>query len=299
MGDEHRVNRVFDAVVASSSRASLSNASSNDRVTPASSSAAAGFGGGFLPEDGDDSGAGGGGFLPEDNNEGGFMPVDAEDEDKGLRMPLSRVSRALKQLAIPQKAEVRQVFEDAASSDEEAGEKTVSRERFVQICSVLMPQSSDDEDSQEDEEEDDGSPEGSVDEYRDDEESARPSTSAPKRATRNRTRKDPSLLVEPAKLSGDEEDEDSDGSQVSSSKRKTSATTTTKKKRKRKDDLDLDKQGMRQAFDLFFSAGLGKRPTSTDGKTIGLGELRNVAAVLKEKLTDDEVRSPYLDERVD
>ncbi|KAL8280688.1 hypothetical protein RQP46_007011 [Phenoliferia psychrophenolica] len=275
--------------------------------------------GGFLLDDTDTT-AGAGGFILDDSEPaGGFLAdpsfdfnapfppplppfsfddLSVPDAEPAARIRLKSIPDALAALHLPSDShDLLALFADAASDDEE-GVPSVSRARFVEACSALLG-----EDSEEAEKED--SDEEESDAYVEDVSHRR---TAPRRATRA----NPLPLVAPLDkgkgraIEIDDDDDDDEPLVISSSdeesaadsddelapaakgKGKGKATKGKGKAVKVAAPRKLTEEELKEAedsYELFFegSAKAGQRQ-----RTIGLGELKNVAALLNEKLSDED-----------
>ncbi|GAA5899788.1 uncharacterized protein JCM6883_005988 [Sporobolomyces salmoneus] len=314
-----------------------------------------GGGGGFFPEEQPfanfsagapnalPSGSGGGGFFPsttltdgydpqpfDPTVSGGFLPQLPDVDFGGIdsltlptpprptRIPLSRVSRALRDLGVPRgsEREVLEMFEEVASDDENAeGGKSVRRERFIEALEVLL-----------DEQEEEGGSEGG-DEYNNEdgengegeEEGAR-SPPSRRRSTRNTRRSTRANLIQDseeeeeeaadqelketdfAEFSSEseesadpssEDDGDLDNTKSGKAKARKGNTSTKGKSKKLKYDphskISKDKiAAASDTFDLFFESS-PQLSLPQDARKIGLAELQRACRVLKEKFTEDDL----------
>lgn len=272
---------------------------------------------------------GGGGFLPEPpaqflppSSSSMTLPTPPPPS----RIPLSSIPTALRALNLHRiglaGSDLMQLFDEVASEDDEVeGGKSVRRERFREACEVLMGDDTDDEEEGEeyrDEEEEEGASRRRLRRAGDPKSAAAaPATDdddAPRlrrQPARRSTRANP--LPEDEDVSAkdfgaaldalpddsesslsdaatDSEDEDVVGS---AQKKKGKASANRKGKRARRGNPDAitaeDVAAAQDTFDLFFDDSpqsvLPKRE-----RAIGLMELQRACRVLKEKMTDGDVR---------
>ncbi|GAA5981684.1 hypothetical protein JCM5350_000454 [Sporobolomyces pararoseus] len=295
--------------------------SSNDPSTSLAPS-----GGGFFPStsgfdaynpgQGLDSTLGSGGFLPQLPNLdfGGLDSLALPTPPRPARIPLSRVTGALRNLGVPRgsEREVMEMFEEVASEDENAeGGKSVRRERFIEALEVLLDDK--EEDVEEEEEQ-----EGDEEEYNDGEDRDRspPNRRRSTRTTRRSTRANPvddpldeeevpNELKETdfAELSSESEDsaepstedeEDGNGKGKTPKTRKAKSSTKGKSKSKKakydpRSKISKDKiAAATDSFDLFFEGSAQLSLPQKDRK-IGLAELQRACRVLKERFTDEDL----------
>ncbi|KAK4698487.1 hypothetical protein P7C70_g7788, partial [Phenoliferia sp. Uapishka_3] len=300
-----------------------------------------GEGGGFLVEEEeepfrlDDSEPQAGGFILDDTepSAGGFILDDATFDESLLeplppfqfddsapappqiaptatRIPLKSIPEALISLNLPSDShDLLSLFADVASDDEE-GVLSVSRERFVEACNVLLGSDTEGEQigSEEEEEEEEKEESGESDAYVEEDAPMRriPTRSRATRANPGPTSLDKgkgkAIVVGELVLSSSEEesavDSDNEGGGTSgrSSKSKAKKGTTPKGKGKGKGKGKKERKGRvlneeelkeaEDSYELFFE---GSSRAGKKGRSIGLGELKNVAALLNEKLSDEDL----------
>lgn len=301
-----------------------------------------------MPEESE--GGGGGGFMDEEleaqglqnvnemEGAGGFLTSDQDDSTTRptfsrispppptgglLRIPLRNIPTALAALDLPPNQQVLSLFKEVASDDEE-GELTVSKERFVQVLGVLMG-GDDDSDSEaavqeaaeeEEEEQEELSELTSSDddeeeeEYREEVKISRGRKGATRRITRaSGGVGDGTDAIEEGALSDNNSQDSSSGMDVegtaplsSKAKGKSIASTTkrrdvksrkiTKAEQKKLDRTravtDREIEQAISTFSLFFEGGnppAGKK----DNRKIGLKELRRACDLIKEDIDEDDV----------
>ncbi|KAM0752146.1 hypothetical protein T439DRAFT_379256 [Meredithblackwellia eburnea MCA 4105] len=277
--------------------------------------------GGFIPEESETQP---GGFIHDDEGGGGGFFLDTTDYSANLidptafgigfgasadlpqlqqptppnRILLKDIPRALDALNLPSDShELLQLFADAASDDED-GEATVSRERFTEACAALMVSDDEGHDEVQDEEDEEEKEDNSSDSDVYIQEAA-PRRNAPRRSTRsnpNPEGSDSTKLEEIVIESSSEESaEDSDEAEALRSRKGKGKPRETKKDKKGKGrarDRVLTQEELKEAedtFELFFEGSLQKSKPGGRPRTIGLGELKNAAAFLNEKLSDEEL----------
>jgi hypothetical protein len=242
-----------------------------------------GAGGGFLPEDGggflSPDVEAGGGFLPDDA--GGFVPEPGQAEsldDAGPppdSIPLNSIPALLDSLEIPADEDILAIFEDATDDDGQ-----VSRQHFLKVAAILVLANEnqgddgglsvdDDEAEVVDQEEEDWT--------RSAEESDEAVATSTTRQTRAQARRNPRDKGKAVALPSDEGEDDE-------------ALVRGTKGRPRK----MTPQRKAQALATFELFGPQPVPGKGNDKIITLEQLRNVARLLNEKLSDQEV-CPSLD----
>ena len=217
------------------------------------------------------------------------------------RIPLKSIPEALAALNLPSDShDLLAMFADAASDDED-GLPSVARARFVEACSALLGSDSEDEvDEPEDEEEEPKSDSGEdSDVYIEDEP---PRKTAPRRATRanpnppvdkgkGRAIEEVVILSssEDSAVASDDELPASRGKAKAPAKGKGGKGKTPTRTRRARQMTQEELKEAEDSYDLFFE---GSARAGKPQRTIGLGELKNVAALLNEKLLDEEVSRP-------
>lgn len=290
-----------------------------------------GAGGGFVPDDGDGGFLSGGGFLPELSPPaggffaeagGGFIPDfplpdlshlpdlspfennNNNDAPPPDHIPLQSIPRALTALNLPAAShDLLSLFRDIAFQDE-AGVDYVTRERFVEACTVLL--AGDDDDDNDDSEEERGGSPSSEDEG----EAYVQEGRARRGGTRRSTRANPvhddkddgrpgAMDLDLDALPSDEEsasDSDVEILESSSSRKKGKgkavngkgkASTRGKKKDRERVLSKAELQEAEDTFELFFEGSL--QTGSLRKKTIGLADLERVTRLLNEKMSEEEV----------
>ena len=239
----------------------------------------------------------GGGFFPEPSTDGGFVPdtgggflMDTSERDSPppSRIPLHAIPTALQALSLPSSHDLLTLFADAASDDDE-GILSVPREKFVEACAVLLGERIlGEEEEGFGQEESSGSGDDSEEEY--------VAEVRGRTGGRRSTRANPGEEVERIVLASSESEAQESGDGGGKGKGVAVAKGRKGKQGPRKKDRDrvLSKDELREAgdtFDLFFEGSSRWDGRRREERTIGLGELKNVAGLLNEKLADEEVRS--------
>jgi hypothetical protein len=296
------------------------------------------MGGGFmLEEDEGDNAAGGfivdspgqgggeGGFLPESS------PLDAESDAAGSPqhplpnlLPLSSLSRAFDALpTLPRSARypLMEAFGIVAETNED-GVKCISRDKFIEACSVIIREEYDDDQENDDaeaerDEDENGDVESQEGEEEWEDEEMRGKVSRRQRgATNIRTTRSnaastsTAMVIDP--LIGEEIDDDEAEASSNSDSRPTAGSKTSAKSKSKAPVVIFKSKGKGKAkekvgkknrvltaeevieaeetFDLFFEGSIQRELGITD-REITMEELRRVSRLLEEKNSEEEVSS--------
>ena len=220
------------------------------------------------------------------------------------RIRLSVIPSALDELDLPCDLDIIATFEQAAESDDDEDEEmgvrgdgpakeSITRERFLQVCAALMGDSEDEAEEQPEEPRRRRQRPGKekADEYdegdSDSEEVAEPGSKRLTRAARKSMKgKQAALPDGDEELSNVEEDEET----VTAA---TTASATKAKKASKKKSLAservLNPEQLQVVSDMFANFFENKPAQGTDSGSLGLAEVRYVATLLGENLTDGDV----------
>lgn len=253
--------------------------------------------------------AGGGGFMPDTLAMAEAQPTAFTSQNKDMdRIPLSVIPSALDELDLPCDLDIIATFEHAAESDDDDDEEegmgvrgdgpakeSITRDRFLQVCAALMGDSEDEAEEEQVEEPRIRRRPGKekADEYdegdSDSEEVAEPGSKRVTRAARKSLKGEQAALDEgDEELSNVEEDEE----EVIAA---TTASANQAKKASKKNRLAservLNPEQLQVVSDMFANFFENKPAQGTDSGSLGLAEVRYVATLLGENLTDGDVRS--------
>ncbi|EGG00813.1 uncharacterized protein MELLADRAFT_117959 [Melampsora larici-populina 98AG31] len=239
-------------------------------------------GGGFIAMDEDE---GGGGFIADDEpaQQGGFVTEDREgsvhketpnpQSVSRDAIPVESIPEALKILGLPYKdSDILQVFEQAASSDEdESGSRRqwVRRRQFTRVCAALMA--------------DPGSVTGDQDGG--EEVASGSDVSFVASTSRNKRRKNGKSKS--TSKSDHNSTDDESFIPPSESEARTTGTARSKPTRgsRAKKGEDIDNRNVLETFQLFFPESDKK-----DRTAITFPDIRRITEELGEKMTDDEIQ---------